>query len=215
VTANAASFSKQSENDGTFHAEGVQLMSSLISIRKSLLLGVLLSQMLLAQSTVTVSETRFEGELGIPVNQLQDYTQFLRGHTLEKAKILANSERAVMKALRHHGFWKAQVKTDLAALSQSDTGSAGAVLVVTVHAGLQYRIKDVTVSGLASEFAPSELRECIHLKRGDIADSNEIGVGMVNLNVIFKKKGLGYTIVPSMTFDDAAQTLAVDFHIQK
>jgi len=190
-------------------------MLRIICEKKSVLLGVLVSQLSFAQSTVTVTETRFEGELGVPVNQLQEYTQFLVGRTLEKAKILADSERAVTEALRHRGFWKAQVKTNLTAASGAAAAPKGAVLVLMVHAGLQYRIKDVTFSGLASEFPPSELRECIHLRQGDIADGNEIGGGMANLFAIFRKKKLDYAIIPSMTFDDATHMLTVDFEIQK
>jgi len=184
-------------------------------IAKSLFVSALLTQLSLAQSTITVSEIRFEGELGVSVTQLQDYTQFLRGHSLERARILAESERAVKEALRHGGFWKAQVKTNLNPSSDSDAAPKGEVLIVTVHSGLQYRIKDVTVSGLTSEFAPSELRECIHLRQGDIADGNEIGTGIANLSAIFRKKKLDYVIIPSMTFDDNARTLTVDFQIQK
>jgi hypothetical protein len=56
---------------------------------------------------------------------------------------------------------------------------------VTIHAGLPYRIKEIGFSGLASEFSPTQLRNAIPLRSGDIADAEQISVGIGNLLAIF------------------------------
>ena len=86
---------------------------------------------------------------------------------------------------------------------------------MTVHDGQQYRVKDVSFSGHASEFSAGELRDAFHLQRGDIADGNEIGTGTANLMALFKRKGKDYFVIPSMTYDDTAHTMSFTFDIQK
>ena len=169
----------------------------------------------MAQSSVVVSDIRFDGELGVPVSELQEYTQFLKGRSLEKEKVLEQSSRAISEALRHRGFWKAQVTPSIPATPDSGAARKGVVLQVTVHAGQQYRLKDVSFAGRASEFSAGELRAAIPLRHGEIADGNEIGTGMANLMALFKRKGQNYFVVPSMTFDDAAHTMSITFDIQK
>ncbi len=185
------------------------------TINSILAAGLLIGQASIAQSTVVVSDIRFDGELGVPVSELQEYTQFLKGHSLEKEKVLEQSTRAISEGLRHRGFWKAQVTPSIPAAPDSDAAHKGAVLQVTVHAGLQYRLKDVSFLGRASEFSAGELREAIHLRQGDIADGNEIATGLANLMALFKRNEQDYFVVPSMTFDDAAHTMSFIFDIQK
>jgi outer membrane protein assembly factor BamA len=38
-------------------------------------------------STVVVRDVQFKGEFGVPVTELREYMQFLRGHALEESKI--------------------------------------------------------------------------------------------------------------------------------
>ncbi|HYM77351.1 MAG TPA: hypothetical protein VE377_15355 [Candidatus Dormibacteraeota bacterium] len=177
--------------------------------------GVLIGQVSIAQSTVVVSDIRFEGELGVPVTELQEYAQFLKGHPLGKPDVLAQSTHAIDGALRHRGFWKAQVTPSLPAALDADAARKGAVLQVTIHSGLQYRVKNLTFTGLASEFPSAELTEAFHLHPGDIADGNEVGVGISNLMAMFKKKGQDYVVIPQMTFDDADHTVSFAFDIRK
>ena len=56
------------------------------TIKSILAAGLLIGQASIAQSAVVLSEIRFDGELGVPVSELQEYTQFLKGHSLEKRK---------------------------------------------------------------------------------------------------------------------------------
>jgi outer membrane protein assembly factor BamA len=190
-------------------------MKLLIAIKSIFGAAVLIGQVLIAQSTVVVSDIRFEGELGVPVSELQEYTQFLKGHSLEPSQILEQSTRAVRTALRHRGFWKSQVAPRISATVGLPAAGQGAVLQVTVHAGLQYRIKDISFARLASEFSPGELEDAFHLRKGDIADGNELNVGIASLTALFKRKGLNYALIPAITFDDAARTLSFSFDIQK
>jgi outer membrane protein assembly factor BamA len=185
------------------------------TIKSILVTGLLIGEASVAQSTVVVSEIRFDGELGVPVSELQEYTQFLKGHSLEKEKVLEQSSSAVSEALRRRGFLKAQVTPSLPAAPDSSAARKGAILLVTVHAEPQYRLKDVSFAGRASEFSAGELRDAIHLRQGDIAYSNEIGTGIANLMALFKRKGQDYFVVPATTFDDAAHTVSVTFDIQK
>jgi outer membrane protein assembly factor BamA len=177
--------------------------------------ALLIGQVSIAQSTVVVGDIRFEGELGVPVSELQEYTQFLKGHSLEQSKILEQSTRAVRTALRRRGFWKSQVALRISATGGPAAAGHGAVLQVTVHAGLQYRIKDISFARLASEFLPGELEDAFHLRKGDIADGNELNVGIASLTALFKRKGLDYAAIPAVMFDDAARTLTFSFDIQK
>ena len=185
------------------------------TIKSILAAGFLISQASIAQSTVVVRDIRFDGELGVPVSELQEYTQFLKGRSLEKEKALEQSSRAISEALRHRGFLKAQVTPSIPAAPDAGAARKGVVLQVMVHAGQQYRVKDVSFAGRTSEFSAGELRNAIPLRQGDIADGNEISAGMANLMALFKRKGKNYFVIPSMTFDDAANTMSITFDIQK
>src|SRR5438876_1942926 len=60
-------------------------------------------------SKVMVQDVQFNGQLGVPINELQDYTEFLRGHPLDKTKLLGEANYAISNCLRHRGYLKAQV----------------------------------------------------------------------------------------------------------
>jgi outer membrane protein assembly factor BamA len=167
-----------------------------------------------ASQTLVVRDVQFKGELGAPVTELEEYMQFLKGHALEESKILKQSDYAIGSALRHRGFLKAQVVTQIQRPASRRPKNV-VVLLVTIHAGLPYRIKDMSFSGLASEFSATELRNAIPLKAGDIADGNEIGLGLHNLLAIFIKNKKDYASIPEMTFDDAARTVSLTFNVVK
>jgi outer membrane protein assembly factor BamA len=167
-----------------------------------------------SQATVVVQDVQFKGELGVPVTELQEYMQFLKGHALEESKILKQSDYAIGSALRHRGFLKAQVVPQIQHPASRGPKNV-VVLLVTIHAGLPYRIKDISFSGLDSEFSATELRNAIPLKAGDIADGNEISVGIDNLLAIFTKNKKDYASVPELTFDDAARTVSLTFNVVK
>jgi outer membrane protein assembly factor BamA len=164
--------------------------------------------------TVVVRDVQFKGELGVPVTELQEYMQFLKGHALEESKILKQSDYAIGSALRHRGFLKAQVVTQIQRPASRRPKNV-VVLLVTIHAGLPYRIKEIGFSGLASEFSLTELRNAIPLRLGDIADAEQLGVGMHNLLAIFIKNKKNYASVPELTFDDAARTVSLTFNVVK
>ena len=152
--------------------------------------GMLLAQVVLAQSpVVVVREVEFRGDLGLPAGELQEYTEFLKRHALEDEKVLKQSSKAVTTDLRHPGFWKADVAPSLHRLKSSGDAAKDVVLEVTIHAGLQYRVKDVTFSGLASEFPARELREAFPLRPGDVADLNAVETGIAKRYTSFKSRG--------------------------
>ena len=59
------------------------------------------------------------------------------------------------------------------------------------------------------------MRQAFHIQRGDIADAEEIGVGIANLRTLFQRKGKDVHVIPNMTFDDAASTVSLQFDIEK
>jgi hypothetical protein len=73
----------------------------------------------------------------------------------------------------------------------------------------------LSFSGLSSEFSLAELREAIHLRTGDIADWNEIGVGVATLRGLFKKPGKNYVAIPEAKVYDAAHAVSFNFDIEK
>jgi outer membrane protein assembly factor BamA len=161
-----------------------------------------------------VRDVQFKGELGVPVTELREYMQFLKRHALEESKILKQSDYAIGSALRHRGFLKAQVIPQIQHPA-SRTPTNDVVLLVTVHAGLPYRIKEIGFSGLAYEFSLTELRNAIPLRLGDIADAEQTSVGIGNLLAIFAKNKKDYASIPEMTFDDAARTVSLTFNVVK
>jgi len=92
---------------------------------------------------------------------------------------------------------------------------AEVVLELTVKAGKQYRVKDMTFAGLSTELPQADLRQAFNIQRGDIADAEEIGVGIANLRTLFQRKGKDVYVIPNMTFDDAASTVSLQFDIEK
>jgi hypothetical protein len=50
---------------------------------------------------------------------------------------------------------------------------------------------------------------------GDIADGNEIGVGIAMLRGLFRKAGKNYVAIAEAKFDDTAHTVSFRFDIEK
>jgi outer membrane protein assembly factor BamA len=67
----------------------------------------------------------------------------------------------------------------------------------------------------STESPQADLRQAFHIQRGDIADAEEIGVGIANLRALFQRKGKDVYVIPNMTFDDAASTVSLQFDIEK
>lgn len=179
-----------------------------------LAVAMLTSQFVLAQSKVVVREIRFEGELGIPESELQEYVEFLKGHALEESRAAKQGVNATRGALGHRGFLRPEVAASLTP-EPGATPHKGVVLKMKVNAGRQYRVREITFSGLASEFSSAELGDSIHLRPGDVADANEIDVGTANLNALCKKAGKHCFTIPNARFDEAHGTVSFDLDVEK
>jgi outer membrane protein assembly factor BamA len=164
---------------------------------------------------VVVREVRFVGDLGVSERELQEYMEFLKGHSAEESKVLKQSADATRKALQHHGFLKAEVAPSVVGMPHRAASGHDIVLQLAIHSGQQYRVKDISFSGLASEFSSKELKNAIHLGSGDIADLNEIVAGIETMKGLFKNKGKDYVVIPELTFDDSTKRVSITFHIQE
>jgi outer membrane protein assembly factor BamA len=187
----------------------------LTEARRTSLVIIVLVMEAVSQSSIVVREVRITGDLGVPATELQEYTEFLRGHPLQKSTVLKQSEYAVASGLRHRGFLKAKVVPRIENVLRTHGSRSDAVLHLIVHAGLQYRIKEINFSGLASEFTAGELRNAIPLKPGDTADGEQIGIGIGNLLALFMKEKKNYSAVTNMAFDDDAGTVSLTFEVMK
>ena len=178
--------------------------------------SLLLAQEVVVKSKVLVKEVRFTGELGLPVSELQEYTQFLTNHLLERAKLLESASSAVESGLHHRGYLKAQVTPKLQstkrAVNRKDTQ---AILELSVKAGKQYRVKEISFAGALNELPEAELRHAFNIQPGDLADAEVISAGIGNLMTEFRRKGEDVFIIPNMIFDDPASTVSLRFDIQK
>jgi outer membrane protein assembly factor BamA len=164
---------------------------------------------------VLVKEIRFTGELGLPLTELQEYTEYLIGHRIERAKILEDAPSAVGQALRHQGYMKAQVTPQMHSLKPSvDSKDHEVALELVIKAGKQYRVKDMSFVGLSTELPQADLRQAFKIQRGDIADAEKIGVGIRNLETLFHRKGKDVTVIPDMIFDEAS-AVSFQFDIEK
>ena len=61
----------------------------------------------------------------------------------------------------------------------------------------------------------TELKKTVNIQSGEIADGNEIGIGIGEIIALFKNKGKDVMVVPEMIFDDAASTVSLRFDIQQ
>jgi outer membrane protein assembly factor BamA len=165
---------------------------------------------------VLLKDIHFAGDLGVPLSELQEYTEYLIGHRMERAKILEDGPMAVTKALRHRGYLKAQVTPEIHSLKRSvGSKDAEVALDLTIKAGKQYRVKDMTFVGLSAELPQADLRQAFNMQRGDVADAEKISVGIGNLQARFQQKGKEVFVVPEMTFDDTASTVSLQFDVEK
>jgi len=192
-------------------------MKKFVALVENLLVAALLmGHVSVAEAVIVVREVRFSGDLGTSERELQQYTEFIKGHPLEEAKVLKQSTYATRNALQHRGFLKAQVTPTILATGASNaTGKDDRVLQLTIQAGQQYRVKDISFSGLASEFSPNELREAISLRQGDIADGNEIEAGVATLRGLFKRTGKPYVTTLQLILDDSTRTASFIFDIEQ
>ena len=80
-------------------------MRRVVTLVENALAAVLLvSQLAVAQPVIVVRNVQFAGELGLPEKDLQENTEFLKGHPLEESKVLKQSAHAIRNALGHRGF---------------------------------------------------------------------------------------------------------------
>jgi outer membrane protein assembly factor BamA len=173
------------------------------------------SQSVEHNQTVLLKEVRFSGDLGVSIDELRQQTEFLTGHRLERKKILEDAPSAVGAALRHRGYLKAQVTPQLQSLQSSGSKDAEVALELTVKAGKQYRVKDLTFVGLSAQLAERDLKQACNIRTGEIADGEQVGSCMTNLRTLFHQKGQDVFVVPSMMYDDAAATVSFQFDIEK
>jgi outer membrane protein assembly factor BamA len=184
-------------------------------------IALLTANLLTAQSVqryakVSLKEIHFTGQLGLSVSELREYTDYLRGHPAERAKIQEAASSAVASGLRHRGYLKAQVTSELHSLNGSmNSKDAEAALEVTIQAGTQYRLKDITFAGVSNKLPQADLAQAFNLRHGDVADAEAISVGADNLMTQFRRKGKDVFIVPNLIFDDAASTVSLIIDTQK
>jgi outer membrane protein assembly factor BamA len=175
-----------------------------------------IAQDLERNQTVLLKEVHFSGELGESADELREYTEFLTGHRWERKKLLEDASSAVGKALRHRGYLKAQVTPQLRSLKPSPgSKDAEVALELTIKAGKQYRVKDLTFVGLSGQLAERDLRQTCNILSGEIADGEQVGSCMTNLRTLFQQKGQDVFIVSSMMFDDAGSTVSFQFDVEK
>jgi hypothetical protein len=110
---------------------------SIIAVPVVLLSAALcLSQNVERNQTVLLKEVHFSGDLGESADELREYTEFLTLYRLERKKLLEDASSAVGKALRHRGYWKAQVTPQLRSLKPSPgSKDAEVALELTIKAG--------------------------------------------------------------------------------
>lgn len=165
---------------------------------------------------VLVKEVHFEGDLGLPLTELQGYTEYLSGHPVERAKILKEVSYAVAKGLQHRGYLKEKVTPRIRPLKHAvDSKDIEVAVVVTIKAGRQYRIKDMSFSGLSTELRQTDLTQAFDIHPGDIADTEKISVGVTNLVILFHRKGKDVGVISHPIFDDAASTVSFQFDIEE
>lgn len=173
------------------------------------------SQSVERNQTVLLKEVRFSGDLGVSIGELRQYTEFLTGHRLERKKILEDAPSAVGVALRHRGYLKAQVTPQLQSLQSSGSKDAEVVLELTVKAGKQYPVKDLTFVGLSAQLAERDLKQACNIRTGEISDGEQVSSCITNLRTLFQQKGQDVFVVPSMMYDDAAATVSFQFDVEK
>jgi len=122
----------------------VQTSFFIVTIRVALIATSMLAQSVGTGPKVVLKEIHFRGELGLPVSELRDYTEYLIGHPMEQAKILEEAQSAVGNGLRHRGYWKAQVTPPQIHLLQRSVNSKNkeVALELAIKAGRQYRVKE-------------------------------------------------------------------------
>ena len=165
--------------------------------------------------TVLIKEVHFSGDLGVSIGELRQYTEFLTGHRLERKKILEDASSAVGAALRHRGYLKAQVTPQLRSLASSGSKGGEVALELTVKAGKQYRVKDLTFTGLSGQLAERDLKQACDIRIGEIADAEQVSSCITNLGTLFHQKGQDVFVVPSMMYDDAGSTVSFQLDVEK
>ncbi|MFZ3366712.1 MAG: hypothetical protein WA239_06310 [Candidatus Sulfotelmatobacter sp.] len=175
-----------------------------------------LSQNVERNQTVLLKEVHFSGDLGESADELREYTEFLTGHRLERKRLLADASSAVGMALRHRGYLKEQVTAQLRSLKPSPgLDDVEVALELTIKAGKQYRVKELTFVGLSSQLAERELRQACNIRSGEIAHGEQVGSCVTNLRTLFHQKGQNVSVVPSMMFDDASSSVSFQFDVEK
>jgi hemolysin activation/secretion protein len=196
----------------------VQKLSFLLTVQSALLATSLLTAQTVGGSPkVLLKEIHFTGDLGLPISELQEYTQYLLGHHMVRVKLLEEVPSAAAAGLRHRGYWKSQVTPQLHTVKPSSKANdAEVALELTVRAGKQYRVKDITFAGHSTELPQADLQRAIsNIKHGDIADAEILSVAIGDLGALFQRKGKTFYVIPNTSFDDAASTVSVEFDIEQ
>jgi hypothetical protein len=88
-------------------------------------------------------------------------------------------------------------------------------IAIHVHPGSQYRLKEVTFSGVTM-LLTDELRSAFHMKPKSLFDTQSVRKGLKALQRAYAKKGrLNMTAMPIAEVDEANKTIMLEIKIQE
>ena len=166
----------------------------------------------LSMHAVVIRNVDFPGAATEEIPALQTAAKAISGQDYLRTKMRAQEKFNFMPVYHVQGYLKAQF-----AEAQAKVAEDGAQTLVDVSfpvtPGLKYKLTEVNFSG-NNVFPAEKLRELIHLKTGEPANSVELADDLQQIHKLYGTKGYLFAHADAVpTMDDAAATVAYQLNV--
>lgn len=166
----------------------------------------------LSMHAVVVRNMDFPGAAPEEITALQAAAKPLSGQDYLRTKMRAQEKFNFLPVYHARGFLKAEFAEVQAKVAQ-DGAQTLVDVSFQVSPGLKYKLTEVKFTG-NSIFPAAKLRDLIHLKSGEPANSVQLADDLSQLHKLYGTKGYLFAHVDAMpTMDDGAATVAYQLNV--
>lgn len=162
--------------------------------------------------TVTVRNMDFPGAAADEVSTLQAAARPLSGQDYLRTKMQLQERFNLLPVYHARGYLKAQFAEAQAKVIQ-DGAQTLVDVSLPVRPGVRYKVTDVKFAGNAV-FPAEKLRDLIHLKTGEPANSVELADDLQQVHKLYGTKGYLFAHVEAVpNMDDSAATVGYQLNV--
>jgi hypothetical protein len=173
---------------------------------------------------VVIDEMRFDGPIHLPDSVINEMVADANNAELDAANgawVNQFAEAGIRDAWQSRGYFRVSVEPTEVELLGGDAPERHFRVTVHIDEGLQYHLGDLTFANSnpnasVNALSPSELREAIPLREGELFDVRAIRAGIEALYKKYAAIGfIDFTAVPELEIDDKLQRISITLRLDE